>query len=85
MNARVLLNLSNELGKSDKIRGLPSILLLLRNEFNKFNNTGARMLDSIYHMTLKLIKNSSFGVKMSRFPYLLRNVIMDVITFPENL
>ena len=36
------------------MRGLPSILLLFRNEFNKFNNTGARMLDSIYHMTQKL-------------------------------
>ena len=23
-------------------------------EFNKFKNTGAQMLDSIYHMTLKL-------------------------------
>ena len=23
--------------------------------FNEFNNTGARMLDSIYHMTLKLL------------------------------
>ena len=45
------------MGKSDKMRGLPSILLLFRNEFNKFNNTGARMLDSIYHMILKLIKN----------------------------
>ena len=39
------------------MRGLPSILLLFRNEFNKFNNTGARMLELIYHMTLKLIKN----------------------------
>ena len=29
------------------MRGLPSILLLFRNEFNKFNNTEARMLDSI--------------------------------------
>ena len=47
MSAHVLLNLLNELGKSDKMRGLPSILLLFRNEFNKFNNTGARMLDSI--------------------------------------
>ena len=28
-----------------------------RNEFDKFNNTGARMLDSIYHMTLILLKN----------------------------
>ena len=38
------------------MRGLPSILSLFRNEFNKFNNTGARMLDSIYHITLKLLK-----------------------------
>ena len=51
MSAHVLLNLLNELGKRDKMRGLPSILSLFRNEFNKFNNTGARMLDSIYHMT----------------------------------
>ena len=33
----------------DKMRGLPKIIYLFRNEFNKFNNTGARMLDSIYH------------------------------------
>ena len=33
------------------MRRLSSILNLFRNEFNKFNNTGARMLDSIYHMT----------------------------------
>ena len=52
MSAHVLLNLLNELGKRDKMRGLPSILSLFRNEFNKFNNTRARMLDSIfYHMT----------------------------------
>ena len=51
MSAHVLLNLLNELGKKHKMRGLPSILSLFRNEFNKFNNTGARMLDSIYHMT----------------------------------
>ena len=37
MSAHVLLNLLNELGKRDKMRGLPSILLLFRNEFNKFN------------------------------------------------
>ena len=51
MSAHVLLNLLNELGKRDKMRVLPSILSLFRNEFNKFNNTRARMLDSIYHMT----------------------------------
>ena len=60
MSAHVLLNLLNELGKRDKIRGLPSILSLFRNEFNKFNNTRARMLGSIYHMTLKSIKKSHF-------------------------
>ena len=58
MSAHVLLNLLNKLGKRDKIRGLPSILSLLCNKFNKFKNTGARMLDSIYHMTLKLVKNT---------------------------
>ena len=26
------------------------------NSFNKSNNTGARMLDSIYHMTLKQLE-----------------------------
>ena len=51
MSAHVLLNLLNELGKRDKMRGLPSIVSLFRNKFNKFNNTRARMLDSIYHMT----------------------------------
>ena len=51
MSAHVLLNLLNELGKRGKMRGLPSILTLFRNEFNKFNNTRAQMLDSIYHMT----------------------------------
>ena len=37
------------------MRGLPSILYLFRDEFNEFNDTGARMLDSIYHMTLRLL------------------------------
>ena len=36
--------------------GLPSIFITFRNEFNKFNNTAARMLDSIYHITLKLFE-----------------------------
>ena len=54
MSAHVLLNLLNKLGKRDKMRGLSSILSLFRNEFNKFINTRARMLDSIYHMTLGL-------------------------------
>ena len=55
MSAHVLLNLLNELGKRDKKRGLPSILSLFRNEFNKFNKTRAGMLESIYHMALRLL------------------------------
>ena len=54
-SARVLLNLLNEFGKRDTMRGLPSILSLFHNEFDKFNNTGAQMLDSIYHMTFRLL------------------------------
>ena len=55
MSAHVLFNFLNEFGKRDKMRGLPSILTLFRNEFNKFNNTSARMLESFYHMTLRLL------------------------------
>ena len=54
ISAHVLLNLLKELGKRDKMQGLSKILSLFRNEFNNFNNTIARMLDSIYHMTLSI-------------------------------
>ena len=84
MSAHVLLNLLNELGKRDKMRGLPSILSLFRNEFNKFNHTRARMLDSIYHIMTNTLK-SHFWRKTSYFCQYVRNVVMDVITFPENL
>ena len=52
MSAHVLLNLLNELRKRDKMQGLLSIVSLFHKEFNKFNNTSTRVLDSIYHMTL---------------------------------
>ena len=61
MSAHVLLNFLNKLKKRDKMRGLPSILSLFRNEFNKFNNTGARMLESVYHMTLKLFEGLPYA------------------------
>ena len=35
MIAHVLLNLLNEIEKRDKMRGLPSVLSLFRNELNK--------------------------------------------------
>ena len=55
MSAHVLLHLSNQLGKRNKMRGLPSILSLFHDEFNKLNNTRARMSDYIYHMILRLL------------------------------
>ena len=57
LSAHALLNLFNELRRRDKMRGLPSILSLFHNKFNKFNNTIARMLNSIYYMTLGLLWN----------------------------
>ena len=65
------------------MRGLPSILSLIRNEFNKLNNTRARMSDSIYQMTLNYFK---FHIGRKNVIILnIRCVIMDPITFPENL
>ena len=73
MGTHVLLNLLNDLGKSDKMRGLPSILSLFRNKFNKFNNAWAQMLDSIYHMMLKFVE---IGILVWKH---LRDVVMSVI------
>ena len=50
MSAHVLLNLLNKLGKRDKMQGLPSILSLFRNEFNKFNNT--RSMNVRFYLSL---------------------------------
>ena len=76
MSAHVLLNLVNELEKREKMRGLPSMLSPFRNEFDKFNNTGERMLDSIYHMAIKLF-SIYFDVKTSRLCH-IRDVVIDI-------
>ena len=70
-SAHVLLNLLNKFGK--KI-----VLSVFPNEFNKCNNTGARMQDSIYHMTLKSHFISTFCTKTSQFRFRKRDVFMDV-------
>ena len=83
MGVHGLLNLLNELGKRDKMRGLPSIWSLFRKKLNKFNNTGARMLDSIYHMTWKLfyMQIHIFSVKKPLEFCHMRDV-KSVIPFP---
>ena len=81
-----LLILMNDLGKRDKMRGLPSILSpfatslsnsIIQEQFIKFNNTRARMLDDI--------KNFISVVKPLKFCHYVRDVVMDVIMFPVNL
>ena len=67
MRAHVLVNLLNELGKKIRCKALLSILSVFPNAFNKFNNTGARMQDSIYHIALKLHFISEIFTKTSRF------------------
>ena len=64
MSAQILLNLLNEFGKRDKLRGLSITLSLFRNEFH---NTRARMLDSIYHMALRSLCSHISCVKTSLF------------------
>ena len=60
MSAHVFLNLLNELGEKERCDAFPK-------EFNTFSNTGARMQDSISHMTLKSHFFSKFCTKTSQF------------------
>ena len=80
MTAHVLLNLLKELGKRDKMRGLPSIFItfcttLINLEIQQHK---CYILFIIRHQNY--FKITFFGVIMSRFSHLLRNVIMDAIT-----
>ena len=55
MSVYVLLSLSNDLEERDKMRDLLNILSLFRIDFNEINNTKPRKLDSICHITLRLL------------------------------
>ena len=50
----------------------------------KFNNTRARILDSIYHMILKIFLKFHFCLKNVIILSFYTNVAMDIITFPKN-
>ena len=43
------------------------LVLLSLVEFNKLNNTGARIVDSKYHIAFNMDSKCIFGVKRSRF------------------
>ena len=86
MSAHVLLNLLNELEEKIRCEALPSILSISSNSFNKLNK-GARMQDSIYHMTLKSHLIREFCIKTSRFRHkkTRRFYGRQHITLPGNL
>ena len=54
------------------------VLLTLLNKFNKFNNTEARMQESIYHMTLKSHFISKLALKGHDFANRKRDFFMDI-------
>ena len=56
MSAHVLLNYQTSWGKEIKCEAC-RVLPLFRNEYIKFNNARARMLDSTYHVTKRLFRN----------------------------
>ena len=60
MSAHVSLNLLNELGKRDKMRGLPSILSLFRSGFNKFNSTKSTNVRFYISYDIKITLKSHF-------------------------
>ena len=47
---------------------MPSISCLFLSKFKKFNNTGARMLDSLDHMTFKLLNITFWGENVKIVP-----------------
>ena len=57
---------------------MPRILSVFPNEFNKFNITGARRQDSIYHMILKSNFISDLCTKSHDFDLRKRDIFMDV-------
>ena len=78
MGAHVLLNLLKELKKVIKCEAC-NILSPFRNELKEFNNTGARMVDSIFHMTLKLFCNRVFGVKTLTFCQINATLLLELV------
>ena len=67
MSAQALLHLLNKLGKAIKCKACRAFYRFFRNEINKFNNTGAQMLYSTYHMTFKLLNTRILALNCQYF------------------
>ena len=50
-----------------------------------FNSIRAQMLNSIHHMTFKLLKNCILGLKTTRFGHLLCNFIMALLNVTKSV
>ena len=61
------------------MRGLPSIWSLFRNKFNKFNNIGAWMLDSILSHDIKIKWQENVNI-LSSFMQRKMDVMTDLVT-----
>ena len=60
-----LIEYIERVGERDKMRGLPTFYRVFATRLiYKSNNTGARMLDSYYHMALRLLLSRVFGVNV---------------------
>ena len=79
MSANLLLNLLNELGKRDKMRGLLSIL-----SFFATSLINSIIQEHELSYDVKITLKSKLYCK-NVIILSLRNVGMDVVTFPENL
>ena len=67
MSDRVLLNLLNELGKIDTMRGLPSIYHFFATSLiNSVIQDHEYVLNSIHHFTLSVLWNCVQGMKSLR-------------------
>ena len=76
MSAHVLLNLLNELRKSNKMLGLQSLLSFFHNNFNKLNKTKSTNIRFYLSHDIKLLKTCFFLLVNVRFRHLLPKVIL---------
>ena len=76
MSVQVLLNVLNELGKINKIRGLPSILSLFVTRLINSIIQDVRFYQS--YDILMTLKSHFRREKKDRFRHYVRNVVMDV-------
>ena len=82
-SAHVLLNLLTSWGKEIKYEACWAFYLILATCLKKFNYTRTQMLDSIYHMTLRLLRNLISVVKRYNFVVMYAMLLWTSLSFPK--